>query len=331
MDVLIVDGNNLAYKCRHSFNLSTPNGLDCSVTYGFLSVLSSYAQKFQPDAIVVTWDGGIPRYRREALEVYKANRNHGDPLEYSEFKRQLVEVDEALRMMGVMSVREPWIEADDLMYHAAYMASPFYDQVIVVSSDKDLLQAVNIADNVLVWNANNDVLMDAAWLEQQHGIPATAYCHWRALQGDTSDNIEGVKQIGPKRATDLFQQYNNSLSMIMNAARGDYPGGKITGSMAQNLILFGDHRLVRNVYVMALAFDRAGSRIALWRELDNWRPMNLSALREWLMERVFVSLADPTFYAAFRRLRKPTLDDEVTMPVVAHYRHPAQELQDEGG
>lgn len=313
-DIVIVDGNNLAHKCKHVFNLTTPEGMDCSVTYGFLSVLKSYLAAFDTEACIVCWDGGIPQYRRKAVEEYKANRTRGDMLEYQDFLRQLKDLRSVLRMMGVLSVRSTGSEADDLMYHAAQMAHSNYDNVAVISSDKDMLQVVNISNNVFVWNPEKKEVRDKAWVEEEYGIPSEKYAHWRALQGDSSDNVEGVVGIGEKTATKLFQKYK-SLTGILNAANGDNPEGTIGGKTGENIKLFGSYRMTMNVLVMVLAFDRTGARHALWQAVQDFQEADIRKFKLYLMSQAFVSLAHADYYISLRNLSQPQLDTNMRMPL----------------
>lgn len=314
-DIVIVDGNNLAHRCRHAFSLTTPAGLDCSVTYGFLSVLKSYLEAFNTTACIVCWDGGIPKYRREAVEEYKANRTHGDMLEYQDFLRQLDEVHTLLRMMGILSVRRRGSEADDLMYHAAMMTHFHYDNVAVVSSDRDMYQVVNISNNVFVWNPDKKERRDKAWVENEYGIPSESYTHWRALQGDSSDNVAGVVGIGEKTATKLFQQFG-SLVGITNAVHGDNPVGTITGKTGERIKLFGSHRLTMNVLVMVLAFDRTGARHALWQASKHFQTFDQKKFKLYLMSQAFISLAHPNYYDALRKLECPVMSTDMRIPLV---------------
>lgn len=137
--LLIIDGNNLAHRARHSFNLSNA-GVDTSVIYGFLHVLTSYMRRYNPDAILVAWDYGIPEFRRVAVPEYKANRKHDDdPEDYQDFLRQMRELSSILPKCGILSVRHSGAEADDIMSQASQLS---VDEAYIITSDKDLLQCV---------------------------------------------------------------------------------------------------------------------------------------------------------------------------------------------
>ena len=315
--LLVVDGNNIAHRCRYKFQLDN-NGTDVSVTFGFLRVLLSYIRKHNPTSVIVAWDGGLPPYRRERVPAYKANRNHGvdDPLAWEDFLRQMHEIrDVSLPLMGVASVWRKYIEADDLAFHAAAMAQD-YDKVIIASNDKDLLQCCRFPNTVILDPAK-DALKDATWVEDEYNIKFDQYVYWRALQGDSSDNIAGVNGIGPATATKLFKEYQ-SISSVYNAAND----GKL-GAIGTKIVSFGWQNIVNNVYVMVLGFDRSGARKVLSDGMWAWEPADISKFKRYLMQNAFMSLLEPVTYTAAKKLQRPDLSEDLRIPVIYGYRNAA--------
>lgn len=322
--LLIVDGNNIAHRVRYKFDLSN-NGVDVSVTFGFLKVLLSYISKTRPEAVMVAWDGGIPNYRREKVPSYKSNRDHGahDPLAYQDFIRQMDELIEvSLPLMGVLAVRKRYVEADDLAYHAAFMASlsGHYKRIIVASADEDLMQVVNIPGCVVL-NPNKNELRGAQWIESELGIPPTSFAHWKALQGDSSDNIPGVVGIGPKTASKLFQEFG-SLSGIVNAASGSNPVGKIEGKLKESILSFGFEQLSRNVHTIVLAYDRTGARQQILNENWFWEPANVKEFKKYLLQNAFISIMDGSTFSKIKELKKPVFATDLRVPVICGTRRP---------
>jgi 5'-3' exonuclease len=312
---LVIDGNNLAHRVRHTVSLSN-KGVDVSVTYGFIKNIISLYNKFKPTSIIVCWDGGVPEFRRKAMPEYKSGRDHGDPEEYADFLRQIQELSNyAFPMMGVVSVRKIGAEADDLIYHCTKMVP---GNIIVISTDKDMLQCIN--EHVMVYAPFTDKLYDQARFENEYGIPLMKFLDWRALIGDSSDNIAGVYGVGEKTATKLFQEYKE-LSNIINAAMGHYPGGKLTGTVATNIISFGLDRICKNVFVMALYADRVGARASIIVAVQNYHSADINRIRKYFMRNAFSSLVGNT--GCFGKLLAPTL---VTMgmriPVICGRRMP---------
>lgn len=319
---LIIDGNNLAHRCKHVFSLSN-NGTDVSVTYGFIRVLSSLMNKFKPTSVFVAWDGGIPEYRREAVPEYKANRHvDEDPFAYEDFIRQMQELsDYALPIMGMVCARKVGVEADDLMYHAAKLSTD--KEIIIVSGDADMLQAIN--GNIRVYSPSREKLYDAKTFEEDYGFEFSVgnYIDWRALQGDGSDNIPGVYGIGEKTATKLITKYGD-ISKIFNAACGRLPEDNLTGKIAERIQEFGIERLFRNVKAMALYADRIGSRQEIYESTSAFMKANRKLVKIYFMKNAFVSLMDGSLYKSIEILEKPSFVDEtkVRVPIVCNRRFP---------
>ncbi len=312
--LLIIDGNNLAHRARHTFNLSH-KGVDTSTTYGFLHIFSSLLRKFAPSSVIVCWDGGTPEYRRRMVPEYKANRKKGDPEKYSDFIRQLRELSDILPTMGVVSVRKIGAEADDLMFHASRISNI---ESVVVTTDTDLLQAV--CAGVSVYSPIKQKMFGQRDISNGYGVEPLTLVHLRALAGDSSDNISGVPGIGMKTAIKLFQRYG-SLSGIMNAALGCNPAGTIEGKMKTRISDFGMEKLAANVAVMALAFDRVGARLALVDSIEDFQLANKGRIRRYLVHNAFGSLLDSPFIGKLTNLRAPVIHIRgMRMPVVCWRR-----------
>ena len=308
---LIIDGNHLAHRCRHVFSLSN-RGVDVSVTYGFLKVLYSYIDRWQPTSVIVCWDGGIPEFRRRALPTYKAHRHEGeDVLAYEDFLRQMNELTRILPLMGVVSVRQLGAEGDDLVYHASRMVT---DRVVIVSGDADLLQC--ITKRVYVFAPARNIVYDRTIFEETYGIPIRKFLDWKALQGDNSDGIPGVPGIGEKTATKLINQYGE-ISGVFNAADGRSPKGRIEGKLGESIKHFGLDLLCRNIYLMALYADRVGAKNAIFEAVDGIKPCNTKKFYGYLQSNAFLSLMDGEFGRLLSHLVEPELDIYgMRMPVV---------------
>jgi DNA polymerase-1 len=319
MTTLLIDGNNMAYRAKYTFNLSH-KGVDVSVIYGVLRMINSLANKFEPSSIIVCWDGGIPEFRRQALPEYKANRHRDDdPLEYEDFLRQIQSLEMyTLPLLGVISARKDGAEADDLIYHASRIIS---GDIIIVTSDKDLLQAINMRTKV--YSPNKDIVYTEEIVMDEFGISVEDYVHWRAIQGDSSDNISGVKGIGEKTATKLFNEFG-SLTGIVNKALGINPReGNISDRLKDNINEFGFQKLTANVKVMALYADRVGAKMEIIRAVERWRPSNKDRIKHYLMRNAFASLMNGDFYYSMTLLDRPRiLTDGIRCPAVAPKRVP---------
>lgn len=307
MTILLIDGNNIAHRVRHTHSLSLA-GKDVSVTYGMFQVIVSYIKLHKPTAVMVAWDGGIPKFRRDAVPSYKANRKRGDddPVAYQEFLRQIEELHTyALPLAGVHTVKVFHVEADDLLYHAACLSHKNYDKVVIASADEDLLQCALIADNVQIYNPNKKQLLGTSYIAQS--VSPQQFVQWRALQGDSSDNIRGVPGIGPVRASKLFAEHGN-LANIFEYAETQ------SGSMWEHLRTTGLQQVLSNQYIMELCADFTGSRFELLQSLPKWKPSNVKELKHWFLDNAFTSLMDATVYNAFRPLDMPNFQSTIRTP-----------------
>lgn len=313
---LLIDGNHMAHRCRHVFHLDN-HGIDVSVTYGFIKNVESLIKRFKPTSVLVMWDCGFPEFRAQAVPTYKSGREHGDPEEYEDFIRQLNELCEIFKVMGITSVRKSMTEADDLLYQASRILD---GNNLIVTGDADLLQAVNATTSVFV--PAKDKVVTVANFEEVAGTKLDRYVDWRAIQGDSSDNIPGVMGIGPATATKLFEAFKD-LSGIYNAANGHSPIGDIREKTKEAIISFGWDRLVKNVFTMALYADRCGSRQAIVNEIANYRPVSKQAVKKWLLANAFVSLLE--LPNALTSLNAPQLKVDIfRAPVVCSRRSPVQ-------
>lgn len=316
--LLLLDGNNAAHKARHTFSLAAPNGDDVSVVFGFLNSLRFGLKMFKPEACIIAWDGRIPRFRRMMVPSYKVKRKAKEDESYPIFLEQLRELQEILSLTGTVNVYRPSMEADDLLYHAAFLAKGKYDRIIIVTDDADLFQAVQIP-NVFVYSSRKDTLIDQGYVKEEYGVEINQYVYWKALQGDVSDNIGGVPGIGPVRATKLFQKYK-TLSIILEAAAK----GEIKGKLGKNIREFGLEDISKNIYIMSLSEDRTGARKGLLEEVKEFAPLDVKRFKKRLFSRNFISIMDAGFFRDLGKLKAPDLKVDVRAPVICDWRFPVE-------
>lgn len=196
--VLVIDGNNMAYRARYAYDLSY-RGYDVSVMYGVMRMLQALLSKYKPNGIIFCWDGGVPDYRKRLVPQYKANRKSGKDGSHEQFVSQMVELETMMPHFGILQLRRIGIEADDLIYHASHAVQA--DRVMIVTSDDDLTQAVTETVSIIRPRKGRDEIItqdDILYRPED-------YVEWKALQGDSSDNIPGVKGVGPKTADKIMR------------------------------------------------------------------------------------------------------------------------------
>lgn len=309
--LLLIDGNNLAYRCKFVFNL-TNKGIDVSVVYGFLRTLESLIKKNNPSSVIVAWDGRVPKYRKTLVPEYKANRHHSDdPDERADFIRQMDELHTyALPRMGIVSIRRPYIEADDLLYHASIISS--HEENIIVTGDKDLLQA--LSNRTKVYSPNKDIYYDVSKFEKEFGITVSQYVWWKSLQGDGSDNVPGVPGVGAVTATKLLNKFVDIDKLFYEISCGNF-----STKISQAINEFGYDKLHNNYKVMSLDLDRFGARYSLSNELKYYKRAEKHLVKEYILRSAFISLLD-SFPKLVADLDVPRFDNRMRYPVVIDER-----------
>lgn len=222
--LMIVDGNNLAYRSFHTpqGSLTTQDGTPSGIILGVLNSLKTLLEKFpETTRVIVAFDGGKAKWRKDLYPEYKANRSYGDdPEEKAKFEGLFMQIDElhrALPTLGVHSIKLKGWEADDIIANICYTfekGAKADDYAMIVTSDKDMLQLVT--KKVNVYSPYKDRIISPNNFYEETGVTQDAYIGYRALVGDTSDNIYGVAGIGEKTAKNLMDLYGN-LDNILGA------------------------------------------------------------------------------------------------------------------
>ncbi|MCF2971685.1 DNA polymerase I [Synechococcus sp. Nb3U1] len=211
--LLLVDGHSLAYRSFYAFaysregGLRTSTGIPTSVSFGFLKSLLEVLDKHTPTHVAVAFDTRQPTFRHEADETYKAGRPETPP-EFIEDVENLKQLLTALRIPILMA---PGFEADDILGTLSTASAKDY-KVQILSGDQDLFQLIDNDGKIRVLHLNNKDRISEFGPEQvkeKLGIWPWQVVDYKALCGDSSDNIPGVKGIGPKRAVELLERYGS--------------------------------------------------------------------------------------------------------------------------
>jgi DNA polymerase-1 len=315
--LLLIDGNNLAYRCKFVFQLSN-RGQDVSVTYGFLKVLESLMKKFKPVSVIVAWDGRVPKFRRHLVPEYKINRHKDeDPEDRVDFNRQMDELHYyILPRMGIVSVKRDHTEADDLLHQASVMS--LHEESIIVTGDKDLLQS--LSRKTKVYSPAKEKLYTVKEFEEEYDLVLSKYVWWKALQGDGSDNIPGVQKVGEVTATKIFKEFDTIIALFSAIETGSF-----AGKIADRIKEFGYERLVNNYKVMNLFTDRTGARYTLLEELKYYKLSDKRLIKNYLLRNAFISLLD-NLPVMVSKLTMPKLDNTIRCPVIIEERTPIENI-----
>lgn len=210
MKLLILDGNSILNRAFYGIKvLTTKEGLYTNGIYGFLTMLQKLRDEVNPDAVAVAFDRKEPTFRHKAYAGYKANR-HGMP---AELAQQLPTLKELLTALGYRLVECPGFEADDILGTLAAQAEKTGDDCVIATGDRDSLQLVSPTVTVRLaatkMGRPEVTLYDEAKIMEVYGVTPKELIEIKAIQGDSSDCIPGVKGIGQKGASELIQKYHS--------------------------------------------------------------------------------------------------------------------------
>jgi len=198
----LVDVSSMFFRAYYAVRpLSTTKGVPVNAVFGFLSMTVKLLKDVKPDYIAFCFDRPEPSFRKEIYDDYKANRSEmpDDLVPQIPYIKQLSEA------LGIPMFERAGFEADDLIGTLAHYGQTHKMQVVIVSGDKDFCQLIN--KNVTMYDTMKDLVTDEAKVLEKYGIPAENFIDYLALCGDSSDNIPGVKGIGPKGAQKLIEQF----------------------------------------------------------------------------------------------------------------------------
>ncbi|OAB62267.1 DNA polymerase I [Leptolyngbya valderiana BDU 20041] len=225
--VLLVDGHSLAYRAYYAFaksregGLRTSGGIPTSVCFGFVRSLLDTIASHHPDYVAIAFDTREATFRHEADANYKANRAETP----EDFIPDVENLKTLLDAFNFPILTAPGYEADDILGTLTRHASDRHFTVKILSGDRDLFQLVNDARHVSVLHLPGGygkgrnaqpVEYHEAQVKDKLGVSPAEVVDFKALCGDSSDNLPGVKGIGEKTAVKLIDAYH-SLDGIYNA------------------------------------------------------------------------------------------------------------------
>src|SRR5579859_3705531 len=193
--------------------MRTSTGLSTEAVYIFNNMLRKLSKQHDPEYIAAVFESSEPTHRVEEFADYKANRSERPP----DLGEQIPYVRRVLEAMRIPILEYPGFEADDVIGAIARRAESAGYEVVIVSSDKDMLQLVT--DRVSMLNpAKDDLWYDPAKVEEFMGVRPEQVADLLALKGDSVDNIPGAPGIGDKGARDLIVQFGSVEQALDRAA-----------------------------------------------------------------------------------------------------------------
>ena len=206
--IILVDGNNLMFRsyyatAYHGNIMKNSKGTPTNALYGFVSMMNKIIEEEKPSYIAVAFDVGT-NFRKKKYASYKEGRSETP----DELLKQMPISRKILDAMGIKYLELEPYEADDIIGTLAKMAYDHLDfEATIVSSDKDLLQLINEQVDVKLLKQKGYIRYNTKTFKEDWGIDPISIIDYKALAGDASDNIPGVKGVGDKTALNLLQQY----------------------------------------------------------------------------------------------------------------------------
>ncbi len=206
MDCLyLVDLSGYVFRAYHAIApLSNSKGEPTHATLGTVNMLQKVVNEKKPYMLAVAMDSRGRTFRHELDARYKATRPAPPP----DLSLQMARCESIVRAYAIPTFQVDGVEADDLIAAAVDKAVAAGFRVVIVSSDKDLMQLVRDDDDrVVLWDSMRDKVYGPAEVRAKFGVPPSQVRDLLALTGDTSDNVPGVPSVGPKTASDLLHTY----------------------------------------------------------------------------------------------------------------------------
>lgn len=225
--ILLIDGSSLIFRAFYAIkNLTTKDGVFVNGVYGFLNMYYKALELTNPTHVFVAFDKGSKTFRHTEYSDYKGTRDKAP----NEITYQFGILKDLLSSMNVNYLELDEYEADDILGTIAKLAQKEGFEVDIFTGDRDYLQLVD--DNIFVYLTKKGIseikLMDNNAIFEDFGIFPKQLIDVKALQGDSSDNIPGVKGVGEKTALKLIQEYGNLENLYENL-------GKLKGKLKENL------------------------------------------------------------------------------------------------
>ena len=210
--ILLIDGNSMANRAFYATMgrmMKTPAGISTNAVYGFFQIMFKTIEEENPDKIIVAFDISSSEKRTKIFSEYKAGR-HKTP---EDLTMQFPIIKELLRMMNIPIVQKDGIEADDILGAIAKKEGKKGNKIIILTGDRDYFQLVDMNVNIrypkTIMGKTEYIIYDNYKVNEEYGLTPEKLIEVKALMGDASDNIPGVKGIGEKTALKLIIQFES--------------------------------------------------------------------------------------------------------------------------
>ncbi len=245
--LLVVDGHSLAFRSFYAFSkggeggLTTKDGRPTSVTFGFLKSLLENCKVLSPQGVTIAFDTAEPTFRHKRDPNYKANRDVAPEIFFQDLEQLQEILQESLNLPLCM---EPGYEADDVIGTIAKKATGDGWSVRILSGDRDLFQLVDDQKDIAVMymgggpysKSGSPTLIDEDGVKDKLGVAPRKVVDLKALTGDSSDNIPGVKGVGSKTAINLLLENGDLDGVYSTLEKLESEGEKASKGAIKGLL-----------------------------------------------------------------------------------------------
>ena len=208
--IVLIDGHSILNRAFFGLpDLTNSEGLHTNAIYGFLTIMMKILEEEKPEYLTVAFDVHAPTFRHKMYAEYKGTRK---PMA-EELRQQVPVIKEVLGAMGVKTIEQAGLEADDLLGTLAGRCEAQGMEVSIISGDRDLLQLAteHVKIRIPKTKQGKTEVEDyyAKDVKERYQVTPEEFIDLKALMGDSSDNIPGVPSIGEKTATKIITEYHS--------------------------------------------------------------------------------------------------------------------------
>ncbi|XCP83634.1 DNA polymerase I [Roseburia hominis] len=217
--IVLIDGHSILNRAFYGLpDLTNAEGLHTNAVYGFLNIMFKILEEEKPEYLTVAFDVHAPTFRHEMYAEYKGTRK---PMA-EELREQVPIMKEVLHAMGIVTIEQAGLEADDILGTLSRRCEQAGMDVVIISGDRDLLQLATSRVEIRIPKTKRTGTeienYYAEDVKEKYQVTPKEFIDVKALMGDTSDNIPGVPNIGEKTATKIIAEYGSIENAYEHAA-----------------------------------------------------------------------------------------------------------------
>lgn len=280
MKILAIDGNSIMNRAFYGIRiLSNSKGFFTNAITGFMNIYLKEIETVRPDCVAVAFDRKEPTFRHKASASYKANRKAMP----NELAMQMPVIKEILVNLGVKVIDFKGYEADDILGTISDIFSKSGNECFILTGDRDSFQLIRDNVTVRLAGTKETKVYTPERIMEEYGVEPRQMIDVKALMGDTSDNISGVKGIGEKTALSLIQTYGNINNLYKEFRESDLPNG------VKSKLEVGEQMAYESRFLGAIALN-----VPIDNDVKSYMPgeVNKKALSDILSELEMFRLLD---------------------------------------